>query len=96
MRVIDDRASRRDPGTFTRMTEPELAELDASLGRADGGWWNGFYQDRAKPCLLAQKPRTRHSWQARCGTGSKARCSPAQGCSCARSASVLSGRTSRW
>jgi SAM-dependent methyltransferase len=50
MRVIDDRASRRDPGTFTRMTEPELAELDASLGRADGGWWNGFYQDRAKPC----------------------------------------------
>lgn len=32
------------------MAETELAELDASLGRGDGAWWNGFYADRAKPC----------------------------------------------
>jgi SAM-dependent methyltransferase len=35
---------------FSRMTERELAELDVMLGRGDGAWWNGFYQDRAKPC----------------------------------------------
>jgi SAM-dependent methyltransferase len=35
---------------FSRMPERELAELDGLLGREDGHWWNGFYQDRAKPC----------------------------------------------
>jgi SAM-dependent methyltransferase len=35
---------------FSRMTERELAELDVMFGRGNGAWWNGFYQDRAKPC----------------------------------------------
>jgi SAM-dependent methyltransferase len=37
---------------FSRMTERELAELDVMFGRGNGAWWNGFYQDRAKPCPL--------------------------------------------
>jgi SAM-dependent methyltransferase len=48
----------------SRMTERELVELDALLGRGDGDWWNGFYQDRAKPCpfFLASPDESLAQW----------------------------------
>lgn len=38
------------PTEFDRLTEDELAALDASLAAHESGWWNSFYEDRARPC----------------------------------------------
>ncbi len=35
---------------FIYESDDVLAMLDALLAGRDGDWWNGFYEDRAKPC----------------------------------------------
>jgi cyclopropane fatty-acyl-phospholipid synthase-like methyltransferase len=38
------------PRDFDRLTELELAGLDALLVAHESPWWDSFYADRAKPC----------------------------------------------
>lgn len=38
------------PRDFDRLTERELAALDALLVAHESPWWDSFYADRAKPC----------------------------------------------
>jgi SAM-dependent methyltransferase len=35
---------------FATMTEAELKALDALLAHREISWWNGFYEQRSKPC----------------------------------------------
>lgn len=42
---------------FIDPEQDALAALDALLPGRGSGWWNGFYEDRAKPCpFFAEKP----------------------------------------